>query len=127
MLAKYINGLITCIYGVILDCLAFKSLIPVFADVITDEVNLKKEDEVVAFIVLWIAVSIGASIAILIGKSQIQAAADMEKKNSILTSPTNQSTPVHQSKPNDNWYCPRCGKLNQGYVGSCGCGATKPK
>lgn len=127
MLAKYINGLITCIYGVILDCLAFKSLIPVFADVITDEVNLKKEDEVVAFIVLWIAVSIGASIAILIGKSQIQAAADMEKKNSILTSPTKQSTPIQQSKPNDSWYCPRCGKLNQGYVGSCSCGATKPK
>lgn len=23
--------------------------------------------------------------------------------------------------------CPNCGKINQNYVGSCGCGAPKPK
>lgn len=26
----------------------------------------------------------------------------------------------------DEWKCPKCGKINANYVGSCGCGTTKP-
>ena len=127
MFGKYINGLITCIYGVILDCLAFNALIPVFAEVLTDEVNLKREDDVVAFIVIWIAVSIGASIAILIGKSKIQEASDMEKNNNVQPPQTYQSTPIKPINSSDGWYCPKCGKYNQSFVGTCGCGTVKPK
>lgn len=25
------------------------------------------------------------------------------------------------------WKCPKCGKINQNYVGTCGCGEVKPK
>lgn len=27
----------------------------------------------------------------------------------------------------NSWICPKCGKINQNYVGTCGCGETKPK
>ena len=27
----------------------------------------------------------------------------------------------------NEWKCPNCGKINQNYVGTCGCGAAKPK
>lgn len=26
----------------------------------------------------------------------------------------------------DEWKCPKCGKINANYVGSCGCGTKKP-
>ena len=30
--------------------------------------------------------------------------------------------------PTENeWKCPKCGKINQNYVGTCGCGESKPK
>lgn len=31
-------------------------------------------------------------------------------------------------KPTETeWKCPKCGKINQNYVGTCGCGEVKPK
>ena len=27
----------------------------------------------------------------------------------------------------NSWICPKCGKINQNYVGTCGCGKGKPK
>lgn len=29
--------------------------------------------------------------------------------------------------PSNNWQCPACKKVNENYVGTCGCGETKPK
>ncbi len=40
-----------------------------------------------------------------------------------LASSNNQST--KQAAPNE-WKCPACGVINQNYVGTCGCGQTKP-
>ena len=31
-----------------------------------------------------------------------------------------------QNTTSNKWYCPVCGKENQGYVGTCGCGTRKP-
>lgn len=28
--------------------------------------------------------------------------------------------------PKDSWKCPQCGRYNANYVGTCGCGTTKP-
>ncbi len=41
---------------------------------------------------------------------------------SVPKAETNKSSPA-----NSEWICPNCGKINQNYVGSCGCGTTKPK
>lgn len=33
-----------------------------------------------------------------------------------------------KKEPSENeWKCPKCGKINQNYVGTCGCGEVKPK
>ena len=32
-----------------------------------------------------------------------------------------------EKEPTENeWKCPKCGKINQNYVGTCGCGEIKP-
>lgn len=45
---------------------------------------------------------------------------DMDKNNAIKKAP--KSVPA-----NGEWKCPKCGKINQNYVGTCGCGEVKPK
>lgn len=35
--------------------------------------------------------------------------------------------PYCGSNVNNEKFCPNCGKINQNYVGSCGCGTPKPK
>lgn len=37
--------------------------------------------------------------------------------------------PVKKERvPSENeWKCPKCGKINQNYVGTCGCGEMKPR
>ena len=32
----------------------------------------------------------------------------------------------HAKPEIDEWKCPKCGKINQNYVGTCGCGQLKP-
>lgn len=32
-----------------------------------------------------------------------------------------------ETKTSDVWICPKCGRTNQNYVGTCGCGEVKPK
>lgn len=32
-----------------------------------------------------------------------------------------------ETKTSDVWICPKCGRENQNYVGTCGCGEVKPK
>lgn len=43
----------------------------------------------------------------------------------------NCNTYLHNSAEKNNdtnsWTCPKCGKVNQNYVGTCGCGEAKPK
>ena len=34
--------------------------------------------------------------------------------------------PVQRSIGENEWRCPRCGRVNQKYVGTCGCGQEKP-
>ncbi len=35
--------------------------------------------------------------------------------------------PQSQSPQANEWQCPKCGRINQNYVGTCGCGEVKPK
>ena len=44
---------------------------------------------------------------------------DMDKNNAMQKAP--KSVPA-----SGEWKCPKCGKINQNYVGTCGCGEVKP-
>lgn len=39
--------------------------------------------------------------------------------------PVQSQTPVAKPSVNE-WQCPKCGKIHQNYVGTCGCGEQKP-
>ena len=39
-----------------------------------------------------------------------------------------EAEPEEEREPEEHeWKCPSCGKINQNYVGTCGCGQGKPK
>lgn len=47
--------------------------------------------------------------------------------NTTLFQPQTTESEEEKREPNNNeWKCPKCGKINQNYVGTCGCGETKP-
>ena len=39
----------------------------------------------------------------------------------------NQNKTYNQTLNTNEWICPKCGRTNQNYVGTCGCGEVKPK
>lgn len=47
-------------------------------------------------------------------------------KETIPTKNTIHSKPTTVEKDENTWECPNCGKINQNYVGTCGCGTLKP-
>ena len=58
-----------------------------------------------------------------------------EEKRSLFKSKSSEAAPVKakdaepepEPEPGEHeWKCPSCGKINQNYVGTCGCGAAKP-
>lgn len=50
------------------------------------------------------------------------------KCHTPLTSKTNnQNKAYNQTLYKNEWICPKCGRTNQNYVGTCGCGEVKPK
>ena len=44
-------------------------------------------------------------------------------KSKNKNQPQNINTPAGSNE----WTCPKCGRINQNYVGTCGCGEVKPK
>ena len=49
-----------------------------------------------------------------------------KKKAEEAPKPEKPAAPVRVPTANE-WKCPQCGKINQNYVGTCGCGQGKPK
>ena len=50
------------------------------------------------------------------------------KCHTPLTSKANNQNKAYNQTLNKNeWICPKCGRTNQNYVGTCGCGEVKPK
>lgn len=46
--------------------------------------------------------------------------------NTTVNRSYNAVPPENREAGANEWKCPNCGKINQNYVGSCGCGQTKP-
>ena len=54
-----------------------------------------------------------------------------EEPAPVIEEPKEEEKPkkpeIPEREPEEyEWKCPNCGKINQNYVGTCGCGAAKP-
>ena len=47
--------------------------------------------------------------------------------NAIHTAINNFQSKMKKEPSENEWKCPKCGSINQNYVGTCGCGEVKPK
>lgn len=130
-----IQGIIFCAQGIIIDAVALSAVIPTlgnlwFGDLYRDETSVA-----VFTLIVWIGVSIAASIVLSIGKSKlIEYFSD---SYSTTNTTTYGSTSIEKTifkdanstpaVPTGNeWKCTNCGKINQNYTGTCGCGQQKP-
>lgn len=50
----------------------------------------------------------------------------LENVNNKMTDTIKSSVEEKREPSKSEWKCPNCGKINQNYVGSCGCGTTRP-
>lgn len=84
---------------------------------------------------IWIGVSIGAAIAVNIGKKKIFEYFAEPSQTTNQSPSNNYNTPGSSIFKEGNaavatpskgeWKCPKCGKINSNYVGTCGCGQLK--
>ncbi len=53
---------------------------------------------------------------------------ESDDSNSYLqTAVTNIHNKLAKEPTENEWKCPKCGRINQNYVGTCGCGELKPE
>lgn len=61
----------------------------------------------------------------IFGAIMVVALPDRNSEKSNQTNYINNS--VSRTPSTNEWKCYKCGKINQNYVGTCGCGETKPR
>ncbi|MBE6793721.1 MAG: hypothetical protein E7532_02105 [Ruminococcaceae bacterium] len=64
---------------------------------------------------------LAVEIFVCILASNLSSLADLFLKNNITTDSSKNSEATSAQ-----WQCPSCKKINQGYIGTCGCGEVKP-
>lgn len=132
-----IQGIIICAQSILLDAFALYASIPLLGNLWFGDLYGDEKSVAIFNLLIWIGISVGASIALSIGKNKIiDSFADFSSKNSstsayttnINTSPIfkDSNTPITTPSAKE-WKCPNCGKINQNYTGTCGCGEVKPK
>ena len=52
---------------------------------------------------------------------------DLKDSNATMSTTIKNDIESKKKPSKGEWKCPNCGKINQNYVGSCGCGTPKPK
>lgn len=138
-----IQGIIYCAQGIILDAFALYAVIPTLGSLWLGDLYKNEKSVAIFTLIIWIGVSIGASIVLSIGKTKLlecfsdssnavpntptysaTTTASIFKDTNSTTIPTTTAAPVTPS--NNEWKCPNCGKINQNYTGTCGCGQLKP-
>ena len=60
-------------------------------------------------------------------KAEAAAAAEEEVVEEEPKKKADKNAKPERVAGENEWKCPNCGKINQNYVGTCGCGAAKPK
>lgn len=148
-----IQGIIICAQSILLDAFALYAGIPLLGNLWFGDLYGDEKSVAIFSLIIWIGVSIGASIALSIGKNKIieyfsdgsstvsnysasePLFIDCPKCSEINTSKNEYCFKCgallrpSQNVPGDgaeSWTCPKCGKSNSHYIGTCGCGQQKP-
>lgn len=138
-----IQGIIYCAQGIILDAFALYAVIPILGSLWFGDLYKNEKSVAIFTLIIWIGVSIGSSIVLSIGRTKLMEyfsdssnttytptyngatpSSPIFKDSNSATAPTATAAPVTPS--NDEWKCPNCGKINQNYTGTCGCGQQRP-
>ena len=133
---KLIQGIIICAQSILLDVIALYAGIPLLGNLWFGHLYGDEKTVAIFSLIIWIGVSIGASIALSIGKNKIieycSGDSSVVKNSSTytttpLTSPIFRDSNTPKTTPSaGEWKCPQCGRINQNYVGTCGCGQNRP-
>lgn len=130
-----IQGIIYCTQGIILDAFALSAVIPTLGNLWFGNLYGDAKSVAVFTLIVWIGISIGASIVLSIGKSKLVEYFSDSYSTTNTTTYSSPSTekPIFKDTnsapaiPTGNeWKCPNCRKINQNYTGTCGCGQQKP-
>lgn len=134
--ANLIQGIIFCAQGIILDAFALNAIIPALGGLWFGDLG-KREGAVATFtLVIWLGISIAASVVLGIGKTKIMdyysvgvSSVNYGQTYNVAPTAAQVSGNINNNSatPSSNeWKCPNCGRINQNYTGTCGCGQQKP-
>lgn len=82
-------------------------------------------------LVLGFILLIAGIVLYIVGKNKKPAPGDTQSRTEYLNYLKSQGliteNDISQHSPvsSDAWQCPNCGRINQSYVGTCGCGTSK--
>lgn len=127
-----IQGIIICAQSILLDAFALYAGIPLLGNLWFGDLYKDEKSVAIFSLLVWIGISIGASIALNIGRKKI---IDYFSDFSSAVNSTPASNPysifkdhdIPEAKPSaGEWKCSQCGRINQNYTGTCGCGQQRP-
>lgn len=132
-----IQGIIICAQSILLDAFALYAIIPLLGNIWFGDLYGDEKTVAIFSLLIWLGISIGASIALNIGKKKIidffaEPSSETNRTSAhttnTYTSPIfkDSNTPITTPSVGE-WKCPKCGKINQNYTGTCGCGEVKPR
>lgn len=123
--SKHPSYYILIVFSIIFDIIG--SIIIIYRIINTDSffgyISPYQKEKLITSIVIGIIFWIIGSIFMLGAKSISKSAL---KEFEITIHTTKSENDRFRKVENDEWRCPNCGRINQHYVGTCGCGEMKP-
>lgn len=85
--------------------------------------------DAVGFFFFWLSSALKKleNIEKALNNDNTKTTAPADTYNSALFKKSEDSQAPKGQPAADEWKCPKCDKVNQNYVGTCGCGEIKPK
>lgn len=156
MTKNKILGLVSCIYGVILNVFCIYSIVPILSTIMFEDLYGTEKKLIIFKFIIWLIIWIVSDFIIVAGKNKIINEESNTNQNHINNNSQSVSNSNNKTicpkcgaqnstnsnycsncctslrnnnhpKSDNEWKCPKCGRINQNYTGTCGCGEVKPK